>query len=216
MQEPAWKIQEIVEGWPLKGRGGQRSCFSWWSKTKKNVVSTTSLYFQIHTKYWIHQLVLTQVQTLTWVCAQSSTTCFPCPACPHLLTPPQEETQTVWDMQSSGSGKVCCVQSGGTPPSLSVTCVQTDGAPSNPETELRYSVGEAAQSTSFPADLGQSHVPQSAPYVLIFRFQTPLLSTSLLFLLNMLLIYILHLPHYLFTNGAQLPFLKLQSCWLKT
>lgn len=135
---------------------------------------------------------------------------------PSLLTPPQEETQSVWDMQSSGSGEVRCVQPGGTPPSLSAPCVQTGGTPSNHETKLRYSVGEAAQSTSFPSDLGQSHVPQSAPYVLIFRFHTPLLLTSLLFLLNMLLIYILHLPHYLFTNGAQLPFLKLQSCWLKT
>lgn len=158
-------------------------------------------YFQIHTKYWIHQLVLTQMQTLTWVCAQSSTSCFPCPACPHLLTPPQEEIQSVWDMQSSSSGEVRCVHPGGTPPSLSAPCVQMDGDCSNPENKLRYSLGEAVQSISFPADLGQSHVPQPAPYVLIFRFQTPLLSTSLLFLLNMLLIYILHLPHYLSKMG---------------
>ena len=52
-------FKEIIEKWTLKWRGGQRSCFSWWSKTKWNVGSTTSLYFQIHTKHWVHQFALT-------------------------------------------------------------------------------------------------------------------------------------------------------------
>lgn len=135
-----------------------------------------SLYHQSlfsNAKYWIHQLVLTQVQI-----AHESVHSHPPP-----VFPAQPVLTCLWlhlrgNHRLSGTCSLAavgrCAESSlkFTPPSLSVPCVQADGAPSNHETEFRYSVGEATQSTSFPADLGQSHVPQSAPYVLIFRFQT--------------------------------------------
>lgn len=110
-----------------------------------------------------------------------------------------------------GAGGLHCAHLGVVSPSLSAPCVHTDAASSNSDTQTRCFVGGASQSMSPPCRLRVAPFTSVCSFCLALWFQTFLLLTLLRFLLNLLSIYTLHLSHYTSTNGAKLPFPKLES-----